>query len=83
MMITANIVYTLSHAQQFNHFSFVIVVVIMAKIKINQKNDFVNVISSHGIEVEVDAETLARWNKAISQWWEVQLEMDKAVKQND
>ena len=55
----------------------------MPKIHINVKNDFINVISSHGVEVEVDVETLARWNDAISKWWEVQLEMDKAVKSND
>lgn len=56
----------------------------MPKIKINQKNDFINVISSHGIEVEIDVDTLARWNNAISKWWEVQLEMDKVIKsQND
>lgn len=55
----------------------------MPVIKINEKHDFINVISSHGIEVEVDTEILARWNDAISKWWEVQLEMDKAVKQRD
>lgn len=55
----------------------------MPKIKINEKHDFINVISSHGIEIEVNTETLARWNDAISKWWEVQLEMDKAVKQRD
>ena len=54
----------------------------MPIIKINQKNDFINVISTHGVEVEVDVETLARWNAAISKWWEVQLEMDKAIKDN-
>ena len=54
--------------------------VMMPTIRINQKNDFINVISTHGVEVEVDVETLARWNDAISKWWEVQLEMDKAVK---
>lgn len=54
--------------------------VTMPIIKINQKNDFINVISTHGVEVEIDVETLARWNDAISKWWEVQLEMDKAVK---
>lgn len=59
-------------------------VVTMPKIKINQKNDFINVISSHGVEVEIDVDTLARWNDAISKWWEVQLEMDKVIKnQND
>lgn len=52
----------------------------MPKIKINQKNDFINVISSHGVEVEIDVDTLARWNSAISKWWEVQLEMDKVIK---
>ena len=56
----------------------------MPTIKINQKQDFINVISTHGYEVKVDSETLARWDQAISQWWKVQLEMDKAVKeQND
>lgn len=56
----------------------------MPKIQINQKQDFINVISTHGYEVEVDVETLARWNQAISEWWKVQLEMDKVVKdQND
>lgn len=52
----------------------------MPKVHINSKNDFVNVISTHGHLVEVDEATLARWNEAISKWWEVQLEMDELIK---
>ena len=52
----------------------------MPKIRIVQKNDFLNVISSHGVEVEIDEDTLVRWNSAIAKWWEVQLEMDKVIK---
>lgn len=54
----------------------------MPNIHINVKNDFINVISTHGHLVEVDEATLARWNDAMSKWWAVQLEMDKAI-QND
>lgn len=49
-------------------------------IHINQKMMLVNVISNLGDEVEVDTETLARWNSVISSWWEVQFEMDKLIK---
>lgn len=55
---------------------------IVPSIHINVKNDFINVISTHGHLVEVDEATLARWNDAMSKWWAVQLEMDKAI-QND
>jgi hypothetical protein len=55
----------------------------MPNVNINTQHGFVNVISTHGHSVEVDAETLDRWNTAISKWWEVQLEMDKVVKQQN
>ena len=55
----------------------------MPNVNINTQHGFVNVISTHGHPVEVDAETLDRWNTAISKWWEVQLEMDKVVKQQN
>lgn len=56
----------------------------MPNIHINTKNDFINVISTHGHAIEVDQETLDRWNKLNSEWWEMQLEMDKLLKaQND
>lgn len=51
----------------------------MPKIHINIKNDFINVISNNGYEIEVDEDTLAHWNEVISQWWKVQLEMDSII----
>lgn len=84
MVNIVNTAYTVIRVQQFKHFSYAIAVVMMPVININQKNDFINVISTHGIQVEVDVDTLARWNDAIGKWWEVQLEMDKVIKnQND
>ncbi len=50
-------------------------------IHISQKNEFINVVSNLGYAIEVDTETLAKWNKAISEWWNVQLEMDKYIKE--
>jgi hypothetical protein len=55
----------------------------MPNIHVNQKNEFINVISNLGYPIKVDAETLAKWNDAISKWWEVQLEMDKYVKEQN
>lgn len=56
----------------------------MPKIRINQKQELINVISNLGIELEVGAETLERWNHVIGKWWDVQLEIDKYIKaQND
>lgn len=52
----------------------------MPKIHVCEKQEFINVISNLGHEVEVDTETLARWNEAISNWWKAQLEMDSYVK---
>lgn len=53
--------------------------VTMPRIHINVKNDFINVISNLGHEIEVDQDTLARWNEAIAHWWKVQLEMDSFI----
>ncbi len=49
----------------------------MPKISVNTKIEAINLISNKGTEVEIDQETLERWNNAISEWWKVQLEMDK------
>lgn len=51
----------------------------MPKININTKVQAINVISNIGTELEVDQETLDQWNKALSAWWEVQLQMDKLL----
>lgn len=51
----------------------------MAKIHINTKIQAINVISNLGTEVEIDSDTLDRWNNALSEWWRVQLEMDKHI----
>lgn len=54
---------------------------IMPNISINTKIQPINLISNLGTQIEVDQETLDKWNKALSDWWNVQLEMDKAIQQ--
>jgi len=49
----------------------------MPKISVNTKIEAINLISNKGTELEIDQDTLLRWNNAISEWWKVQLEMDK------
>lgn len=51
----------------------------MPKIKVNTKVMPVNNISNLGTDLEIDQETLDRWNQVISDWWKVQLEMDKLI----
>lgn len=51
----------------------------MPKIKVNTKIMPVNVISNLGTELEIEQETLNRWNRALLEWWNVQLEMDKLI----
>lgn len=51
----------------------------MPKIKVNTKIMPVNVISNLGTDLEIDQETLNRWNRALLEWWNVQLEMDKLI----
>lgn len=51
----------------------------MPNIKVNTKIQAINLISNTGTELEIDQETLERWNKALAEWWNVQLEMDKLI----
>lgn len=51
----------------------------MPKIKVNTKVMPVNNISNLGTDLEIDQETLDRWNQVISDWWKIQLEMDKLI----
>lgn len=49
----------------------------MPKVHIREKLEKVNVISNDGKLIEIDEFTLAKWNKIYSDWWNMQLEMDK------
>ena len=55
----------------------------MPNIRLHDKQEYVWAISNLGHPVHIPQEKLDKWNRIYKEWWEMQLEMDKVVKQQN